>query len=644
MPPGEEPARPLLRPARDRIGADLDAICLKALRKEPLARYPDAGALGEDLRRYLSGLPVEARRGGRRYRLGRFLRRKRGKLAIGGAGVLALAAIVFASVAQSRVARIERRLDPLVPRVTALEPPPNVAIEELERRFTVAPANADAGAELAWALLGASRPREALVVVGRLRQLPGAATDPIVDMIEETAATALDEPQRALALANQALAHAQAAGGDDLLARIRSGRARHLSDLGRRDEARAEMEVARQDAEGAGDQTTLARILNDLGIEELQRGNVAVGERRLEEGLAAAHAAGDRIRQGSILHNLAGVARLRGRADLAEPRLREAVAIFREVDSPRRLATSLGDLSVTLQELGRPAEVEALRDEAIAGLRHVGDDSALANVLHHRGGFAIDRGRLDGIEATASEIELAARASGNRTNLGLAELVRGRAAAARGEADAARRHLTDARRLFADSVEGDLAATAGLELAAAEREAGRPAEAAGLAEAATASFREDPENSFVFRAAVLLATIDAEQGRVAGAEHRLAGLGSGAATRPTVAERIAFLAARAELARARGRFAEARHDLEAAIADAREAWRKLDELDLRLDLAETELAAGDRAASAAAAGEVAGEAARLGLTGLESRAGRLAHAAEQVAADHGQRVPRLVAV
>ena len=64
-------------------------------------------------------------------------------------------------------------------------------------------------------------------------------------------------------------------------------------------------------------------------------------------------------------------------------------------------------------------------------------------------------------------------------------------------------------------------------------------------------------------------------------------------------------------------------DLETAIAAAQEAWRKLDELDLRLDLVETTLAEGDREAALAAAREIEEESASLGLVGIEARARRL---------------------
>jgi serine/threonine protein kinase len=51
---------PGLRLARQLRG-DLDVIVLKALRKEPARRYGSALELAEDIRRYLTGLPIRAR-------------------------------------------------------------------------------------------------------------------------------------------------------------------------------------------------------------------------------------------------------------------------------------------------------------------------------------------------------------------------------------------------------------------------------------------------------------------------------------------------------------------------------------------------------------------------------------------------------
>jgi serine/threonine protein kinase len=80
--------------ARRGLGRDLDAICLKALRKEPGRRYASAGPLAKDLRRCLEGRAVAALADNRRYRLVRFGRRHRGRLASAAALALAVVAML----------------------------------------------------------------------------------------------------------------------------------------------------------------------------------------------------------------------------------------------------------------------------------------------------------------------------------------------------------------------------------------------------------------------------------------------------------------------------------------------------------------------------------------------------------------------
>ncbi len=63
------------------LAGDVDAILLKALRKEPHLRYPSMVHLGEDVRRCLAGQPVLAHRGTLLYRGGKFVRRHRFGLA-----------------------------------------------------------------------------------------------------------------------------------------------------------------------------------------------------------------------------------------------------------------------------------------------------------------------------------------------------------------------------------------------------------------------------------------------------------------------------------------------------------------------------------------------------------------------------------
>src|SRR5437763_997035 len=58
--PREEPPRP--RKIDARIPRDLETIVLKAIAKEPTRRYATAGAMAEDLRRFLADRPIRARR------------------------------------------------------------------------------------------------------------------------------------------------------------------------------------------------------------------------------------------------------------------------------------------------------------------------------------------------------------------------------------------------------------------------------------------------------------------------------------------------------------------------------------------------------------------------------------------------------
>jgi WD40 repeat protein/tRNA A-37 threonylcarbamoyl transferase component Bud32 len=90
-----------------KIDADLETICLKCLEKDPAQRYDSGEELADDLRRFLDGEPIAARRLGALRRAVKWCRRRPAVAAL--LLVSALALVGF-SVFQWRVAQGERRL------------------------------------------------------------------------------------------------------------------------------------------------------------------------------------------------------------------------------------------------------------------------------------------------------------------------------------------------------------------------------------------------------------------------------------------------------------------------------------------------------------------------------------------------------
>ena len=87
-----------------RLRGDLDSILMKALAREPAKRYAGVHELQADLRAYLEGRPVKARRLSRIYRLGKFARRH--AIALSAAMAFAAALVAAAGIYLSQAQRI----------------------------------------------------------------------------------------------------------------------------------------------------------------------------------------------------------------------------------------------------------------------------------------------------------------------------------------------------------------------------------------------------------------------------------------------------------------------------------------------------------------------------------------------------------
>lgn len=132
------------------LSGDIDAILLRALRKEPAERYASVAQFGDDLRRHLEGLPVLARQGQRGYALRKFLRRHRWSVAAGAAALATLLAFTVAIAMQLERTRVERdkaqRTLQFTMRVFERADPRRSGGVDLSVKQAVALASADLGA------------------------------------------------------------------------------------------------------------------------------------------------------------------------------------------------------------------------------------------------------------------------------------------------------------------------------------------------------------------------------------------------------------------------------------------------------------------------------------------------------------------
>lgn len=602
--------------ASRRLSPDLDAICLKALRKDPRARYSSATELAVDLERHLSGLPVLARGEDRRYRAARFLARNRAAIAV--VVALAVAAVaVGLAIGAARRSDLAVRSEP-VPQPFRFGGISGRDVPALEAAFVASPGDVEAGARLALALELAGRGDEAQLIVARLRQIPGQGADPLIDYVEGSVAASAKQSQRALVLFGTALDRASASGRGDLVPQIRASRGRLLFTLGRREEALKDMESARASFERANDPASLARVLNDLAIDPLTNGRLAEGEALLEQALAAGRAAGS-TGAGVISMNLALISNLRGFPDRAEPRLRELIEAFRRSKS-RRLGFAQMSLAVTLRDLGRQEETSSALAEAILSLRTLADEGSLAYALRLRGDIELQSGELAPAEATAVELEALAKSRGDLLPLGFSNRLQGEIAAARGDLPEALRRFGDARRQLLGNADGEEAEELDVVWAESALRFGEVAAAGEIARRARPDPAAQIERTGQFLAEAILARLDAREGRLQAAARRLEVLTAKAAGTTSVRRRLGLLRASAALASATGPLDAARRDLEAGRRLARTAGRLMEALELELESAGLDLAHGRAADGVATADAVARQAKQIGFDRLAARA------------------------
>lgn len=160
----EEDPAPMGRVQRALRG-DLETIVAKAVAKDPERRYPSARALATDIRRYLAGEAIEARRDNLLYVLRRAVVRRRAGVAVTALATALLLALVWAARQQGQAGRVRNEAI-LQSRISAL------------RSARANPAELEAG--------GSPAAEAALVIWRRVQA--GSATEAEMRELAETSA------------------------------------------------------------------------------------------------------------------------------------------------------------------------------------------------------------------------------------------------------------------------------------------------------------------------------------------------------------------------------------------------------------------------------------------------------------------------
>ena len=352
-----------------RLRGDLDAIVLRALAKEPNARYRSAADLAADLRRHLDGFPIEARVPGPGLRLRKLIARRPWSTAAFGGFLLTVA--IFTAITTGLNLRLNRSLERVRAERANAARERQVAVETadfLEELFrSVAPAQARGEEPTVRQVVDAGAARLLANEDAGPSEDPAARAELLLTLAEVYASlSALD---RAESLATRAAAIGEGLDGTFVLADSLAVQARIHHARGEYAKAAESIGRALQIYESSPRaESSVRRViaLTDLGTAQIGLGQGEVAERSFRRALelsagdgsrtAARRAAVARTRLGSLL---------RERGDLGDARELLVVAI-------RDLGAEVG--------LDHPDTVQARRELADT-LRQSGEHRQALEVL-----------------------------------------------------------------------------------------------------------------------------------------------------------------------------------------------------------------------------------------------------------------------
>ena len=376
----QEPARPsgIVR-ALDR---DLETVCLKAMEKDPRARYASAEALQRDLEHWLRGEPLSARPAAPWERAVKWARRNPARAALGAVSATGMVVLIgVLLVGDVLLSRKQAQTD------AALK-----GEQRASARAQTEAAKALAVGRFLREMLGSANPwdglsrdvrvREVLdaaaarVDAGELRDQPEVEAEVRMTLARTYNGLAIYQPGNAQLTAAlktlRGLSGDHAAEVSDCLLMLAENLMGQEDHAGSEGAARQALAIRRETCRARD--LRLAEALGGLGGVLRRRGRTAEAELLLNEGLSIV---GDGVAGGAatvhrkLLEDLAHTVRRKGDYAAAEELFRQVLVIGerRYGRSHPTTAVTLSDVAYVLKETYRDAEAESMFREAIETLR-----------------------------------------------------------------------------------------------------------------------------------------------------------------------------------------------------------------------------------------------------------------------------------
>lgn len=345
---------------RKQLIGDLDAIVMRALRKESEHRYSSVEQLALDIRHHLAHEPVHARQGNWMYHSQRFMRRHKLGVAMGaGFAVFVISVAIAMSLQSKRLAREVERA--------------NYVSDFMQNVFTSVDPYVNFGkAPTARDLLDQASQRIAADLVGeplvRARQLRSIGRAYRRLGLADRAVPQLEEALRIL----RKVQPDSAVGSDAVVLEL----AMALRDAGRFDEANRNFELALASLRSANQEHSVeyAKRLVEVGRLESERGRIAEARQHFTDALALMkNVKGPTHPEvGSILSELANMVAWSDDLAGAEVLARQAVDIYKSVDEyhPDRVKADYHLAEILLHE-GRIHEAGPIFEHTLSAQRQL---------------------------------------------------------------------------------------------------------------------------------------------------------------------------------------------------------------------------------------------------------------------------------